>query len=263
MENNMDLTTLLSSLLSDQNIQNVAAKAGVSTEEAASVLATSLPVLLNGANGQASDARTTESFYQAVTDHAHKDPETIDLEEGGKIVGHLLGDDAARAEDAIATRAGMKPNTVALILAAAAPLIMNMLGSSTSSSNSSAGTASLLSALLGGGTNSNASSSLMTSALTSVLSGALGGQSSSNSLLGSVLSGALGGGMGGVPQQPQYSGQNSGSLLGSLFGGMPQQNAAPSTASLLGSLLGASGGQQQSSGLDLGTIGGLLSSLLK
>lgn len=250
----MDLTSLMSTLLSDQNISAVAGKAGVSEEEAASVLATALPIMLNGANGQASDAATTESFYQAVTDHAKKDPKDVDLEEGGKIVGHLLGTDAEKAENAIATRAGMSSANVGLILAAAAPLIMNMLGSSTSSSTSSAGTASLLSALLGGGMNSNSSSSLMTSALTSVLGSALGGNSSSNSLLGSVLNSALGG-----------STTSSTSLLGSLLGGMgstQQASSANSTSSLLGSLLGGSSGQQQS-GLNLGTVGGLLSSLLK
>ena len=258
----MDLTSLMSELLSDQNINNVAAKAGVSTEEAASVLATSLPVLLNGANGQASDAATADSFYHAVNDHAKKDPETITLEEGGKIVGHLLGSDEEKAENAIADRAGMSSANVGLILAAAAPLIMNMLGSSTSSSNSSSGTASLLSALLGGSSNSSASSSLMTSALSSVLGSALGGQSSNNSLLGSVLSSALGGGMGGT--QINSASQNSGSLFGSLLGGgKPQQTSISPAAGLLGSLLGGSSGQQQSSGMNLGTIGGLLSSLLK
>ena len=62
----MDLTSLMSALLSDQNITSVAHKAGVSEEEAASVLATALPVMLNGANGQASDANTTESFFHAL-----------------------------------------------------------------------------------------------------------------------------------------------------------------------------------------------------
>ena len=230
----MDLNTLMSSLLSDANIKAVARKAGVSNEEAASVLATSLPVMLNGANGQASGKQTTESFYHAVKDHAGKDPEKVDLKEGGKIVGHLLGTDEEAAENAIATRAGMKPSTVALILAAAAPMIMNALGSSTSSSNSSANTASLLSALLGGSSNSSASSSLMTAALTGVLGNALGGSSSNNSLLGSLLGGST----------QQQSSSMASSLLGSLLGGGVQQ-------------------QQQQSTLDLGSISGLLSSLLK
>ena len=257
----MELTVLMSTLLSDDNIKAVSKKAGVSEEEAASVLATSLPVMLNGANGQASDASTAESFYEAVSTHAKKNPDAISLEEGGKIVGHLLGSDAEKAENAIATRAGMSSGNVALILAAAAPLIMNLLGSSTSSANSSSGTASLLNALLGGGSNSNASSSLMTSALTSVLGNALGGQSSSNSLLGSMLGSALGVA---PQQQQQHNTSGSGSLLGSLLGGgisQPQQSQ-PSSGSLLGSLLGV-GSNQQSSGLDLGTVGGLLSSLLR
>ncbi len=252
----MDLNTLMSSLLSDANIKTVARKAGVSNEEAASVLATSLPMMLNGANGQASDRQTTESFFQAVKDHAGKDPEKVDLKEGGKIVGHLLGKDEETAEKAIATRAGMKPSTVALILAAAAPMIMNALGGSTSSSNSSASTASLLSSLLGGASNSSASSSLMTSALTGVLGSALGGGSSNNSLLGSLL----GGGM-----QQQQSSSMASSLLGSLLGGgMPQQQSSSMASSLLGSLLG--GGvqqQQQQPSLDLGSLSGLLNTLLK
>ena len=254
----MDLNALMSSLLSDANIESVARKAGVSDEEAASVLATSLPVMLNGANGQASDGHTTESFFQAVRDHAGKDPEKVDLKEGGKIVGHLLGTDEEAAENAIATRAGMKPSTVGLILAAAAPLIMNALGSSTSSSTSSAGTASLLNALLGGASNSNASGSLMTSALAGVLGNALGGGSSSNSLLGNVLTGALGGGL-------QQSPSMASSLLGSLLGGgvQQQQQSSSMASSLLGSLMGGSNVQQQQPSLNLGSISGLLNSLLR
>ena len=254
----MDLTSLMSSLLSDQNIKAVASKAGVSEEEAASVLATALPVMLNGANGQASDAATTESFYKAVTDHAQKDPEKVDLKEGGKIVGHLLGTDEKAAEDAIAKRAGLSSANVGLILAAAAPLIMNMLGNSTSNSHSSSGTASLLNSLLGGGLNSSSSGNLMTSVLTSVLANSLnGGNNSNNSLLGSLLGSALGSGSTGSNFKPSSSASLLGSLLGGM-GGMQQQ----SSSGMLGSLLGGSS-NQQSSGLNIGSIGGLLNSLLK
>ncbi len=253
----MDLTSLMSSLLSDQNITSVAHKAGVSEEEAASVLATALPVMLNGANGQASDAATTESFYKAVTDHAQKDPEKVDLKEGGKIVGHLLGTDEKAAEDAIAKRAGLSSANVGLILAAAAPLIMNMLGNSTSNSHSSSGTASLLNSLLGGGMNSSSSGNLMTSVLTSVLANSLnGGNNSNNSLLGSLLGSALGSGSTGSNFKPS----SSASLLGSLLGGMGGMQQ--SSSGMLGSLLGGSS-NQQSSGLNIGSIGGLLNSLLK
>lgn len=274
----MDLNSLFASLLSDNSITSVAGKADVSAEDAASVLAAALPMMLNGANGQASGAKTSDSFQEAVTAHARRDPSTVDLTEGSKIVGHLLGEDADVAQRAIAKKSGLSSAKVGLILAAAAPLLMNILGSN-SSANSASGTASLLSSLLGGSSNSSASSSMMTSALTGLLGSALGGNaSSSNSILTSVLGSALGGGVkpqaasagllgsllgGGVKPQSSAAG-----LLGSLMGGGAQQPSA-SAANLLGSLLGGAqqpqhhASQQQSSGLDLGSVAGLLNSLLK
>lgn len=272
----MDLNSLFASLLSDNSITSVAGKADVSAEDAAGVLAAALPMMLNGANGQASGAKTSDSFQEAVTAHAKRDPSTVDLTEGSKIVSHLLGEDAEVAQRAIAKKSGLSSAKVGLILAAAAPLLMNMLGSN-SSSNSASGTASLLSSLLGGSSNSSASSSMMTSALTGLLGNALGGNAaSSNSILTSVLGSALGGSakpqaasagllgsLLGGSQKPQSS--SAAGLLGSLMGGSSQQ---PSAASLLGSLMGGAqpqqhASQQQSSGLDLGSVAGLLNSLLK
>lgn len=263
----MDLTSLMSALLSDNSINSVTGKTGAKDSDAAGVLAAALPTLLNGANQQASQPETAESFHEAVLEHAAKDPEKVDLAEGEKIVDHLLGDDADKAEKAIAKKTGLSKAQVALILAAAAPLIMNKLGNHTASNNStsSAATASLLGSLLGGGSNSSASNALMTAALGAVLSGALGGNSKpqqSAGLLGSLLGAS----------QPQVQVQPAsssilGSVLGSALGASQQQQVPVSTgtASLLGSLLGNTQQQpqiiqqakpQQSSGLDL--LGGLM-----
>ena len=252
----MDLTTLMGALLSDNSVNSVAGKTGVSAGDVAGVLAAALPVMLNGANAQAHNADTSESFHEAVTEHAAKDPEAVDLAEGEKIVEHLLGDDEAKAEKAIAKKTGLSKAQVALILAALAPLIMNKLGQQTTASNSTsaANTASLLGALLGGGSNSSASNALMTAALGAVLSNALGGNShASNNVAPSIL----------------------GSVLGSSLGGSQpvQSTASAGTASLLGSLLGATQQpqvqvkpqhkpqqvQEESGSFDL--LGGLLSLL--
>ena len=257
----MDLTTLLSSMLSDDSLTAVAQKAGVSEDAAAGVLASALPSLLNGANGQASGKDTSDSFQEAVLAHAGRNPKDVDLDEGKKIVGHLLGTQNTATQQEIADRSGLNSSQVGLILAAAAPMLMNMLGSN-SSSNTSAGTASLLTSLLGGGSNSASSNSFMSSALSSVLTGAMGGNSGSNNLLGSLLGSALGGQSNNKPQNNM-----AGSIIGSLLGGGQSSNSQNNMAgSILGSLLG--GGQSnnkpqsnnQSSGLNLGSI---LSSLLK
>lgn len=248
----MDLTSLMSALLSDNTVTSVAGKAGASSTDAVSVLAAALPSMLNGANGQASNPATAESFFQAVNDHAGRDSEKVDVDEGAKIVSHLLGDDAEDTERAIAKKTGLSKSQVALILAAAAPMLMKMLGNQTASSNSANSTASMLGSLLGGGMNSSSSNSMMTSALGSVLSSAMGGgsQSSSNSLLGSLLSSAVG-----APAQQQASPV---SMLGSLLGATQQTSQSSAAGNILGSLLG---GGQSSSGL--GSAAGILSSLLK
>ena len=257
----MDLTSLLSSMLSDDSLTAVAQKAGVSEDAAAGVLASALPSLLNGANGQASGKDTADSFQEAVLAHAGRNPMDVDLDEGKKIVGHLLGTQNNTQQE-IAERSGLNSSQVGLILAAAAPLLMNMLGSN-SSSNTSAGTASLLASLLGGSSNSASSNSFMTSALSSVLTGAMGSNSGSNNLLGSLLGSALGGQ---TNHKPQNQNNMAGSIIGSLLGGQtnnkPQNNMA---GSILGSLLGGQTNNKpqsgnQSSGLNLGSI---LSSLLK
>ena len=231
----MDLTSLMGALLSDSSVQSVSNKAGVSGSDAVSVLAAALPALLNGANAQASNADTAESFHAAVTEHAAKDPEKVDVSEGEKIVEHLLGADAEKTEKAIAKKTGLSKAQIALILAAAAPLIMNMLGQHTTASNSSSSssTASILGSLLGGSSNSSSSNSLMTAALGAVLGGALGTASGSSSSSGSsILSSVLSSAMGGSTQQ---SSSAASSLLGSLLGGSTQQSS--SSSDLLGGLL--------------------------
>ena len=264
----MDLTSLMGALLSDNNVQSVSSKTGVSNGNVAGVLATALPMLLNGANNQAQQKETSQSFHEAVLEHSKKDPEKVDLAEGEKIVDHLLGNDADKAEKAIAKQTGLSRAQVALILAAAAPIIMNMLGKQTSAShsNSASATASLLGSLLGGGSNSNASNALMTAALGAVLSNALGGNSqssASSSILGSVLGSALGA----KPQQNHAASNGTAALLGSLLGAT-QQQAKPQqsnvSADLLGSLLGASQQQvkpQQQSNASADLLGGLLNLL--
>lgn len=241
----MDLTTLMAALLSDKSVNSVSKKAGVDSSAVASVMAAALPALLNGANQQASQKETTESFYEAVTEHAAKDPKKVDVAEGEKIVEHLLGEDeTAKTEKAVAKATGLSKGQVALILAAAAPLIMNLLGKQTtaSNSNSAASTASLLGNLLGGGSGSTASNALMTAALASVLSNAMGGGSSkpaaNASILGSVLNSALG-----ANTKPQAAASNdllTGLIGSALTGGavQQQQSASNATGSLLSGLMG-------------------------
>ena len=262
----MDLNALMSSLLSDDSLNEVSKKAGVSTMDAAGVLAAALPSLLNGAAAQAENKETVQSFHEACTNHAGKNPKAVDLDEGQKIVGHLLGSDAEVTERALAKKTGLSTGKIALILAAAAPLLMNGLGQHTTSNHSSSAnsTANLIGSLLGG-SSSGGMNPLVTSALAGVLGSAIGGNSHSNShsnnnLLGSLMSAATGSSNASV----------AGNMLGSLLGG---SQPASGSANLLGSLMGAALGGNTQSGhtvshanqqqQNAAGLGNLLLSLLK
>lgn len=96
----------------------------------------------NGAQSQ--DATT--GFAEALLSHSKADTSNIaaflnkvDLEDGGKIINHLLDADALTA---ISKKAGVSKKDTKNVLSAAAPLLMSLLGqqtvSSASASNASA-----------------------------------------------------------------------------------------------------------------------------
>ena len=139
----MDLNALMGTLLSGDTIANMSQKTGASSQEVQNVLASALPALLNGAQAQANSADTADltSFVQ-----------NIDMDDGAKIVGHLLGNQQTEITQTASQRAGLSSGSTGLILAAAAPLLMSLLGKQTSGNqnNNAMGIGSLLGSMLGG-----------------------------------------------------------------------------------------------------------------
>lgn len=166
----MDISALMTTMLSNDSLQGLSQKTGASTDDIKKVLSSALPDLLNGAKTQAED--TNSGFNDALSSHAKNNTgnlpaffKNVDLSDGAKIVGHLLGsgkNDAAQ----ISRATGVKQDTVSQILSLIAPLLMSLLGQQTASAQSN-NTASLMGSLLGnvnistlaasllGGTNTN------------------------------------------------------------------------------------------------------------
>ena len=95
----MDIQALLGQLLSKESIQGLSQTTGTSKKETKNVLSEALPLLLNGANAQAQDASTAAGFASALSQHAATNTgdlsaffQNVDLADGAKIVGHLLGE---------------------------------------------------------------------------------------------------------------------------------------------------------------------------
>ena len=115
-----------------------------------------LPALLSGAKGQADDKDTAESFANALSDHAKSDTSdlgsflgNIDMEDGGKIIAHLLGSDKQSTIKKIAKEAGVSNKKTTNILSAIGPLLMSLLGQQADEDdNKDSGVEGLIGALL-------------------------------------------------------------------------------------------------------------------
>lgn len=134
----MDFSSIIGTIMSKDSLDGLAQKTGASFGEVKEVLSSALPNLLNGAGKQASDSDTSEGFANALTQHAGNDTSNlasffskVDLSDGAKIVGHLLGKKdndekkASEADNSAQAASGSNSNS---IISAAAPLLMSLLG---------------------------------------------------------------------------------------------------------------------------------------
>ena len=177
----MDQKTLVNTLMGDQALESVSRMSGASTQQVQQVLSAALPSLLQGAQQQVGNS----GFAAALADHAKDDTADlggffshVDMTDGGKIVGHVLGDQAADTAEEAAERAGLSTAQTAKIIALAAPLLMSLLGQQSSQSSSgAAGLTSLLGGLLGGSGSGNSTAG----ALGGVLLNLLGSQTQTTS----------------------------------------------------------------------------------
>lgn len=229
------LSVLLKTLMADGAISALAKKTGIGGAALKKLLPLAIPLLLKAMTNNVSSQSGVQSLLGALTQHTSTKsmPEQIaeaDQEDGSKILGHILGGNAASELNGLAAQTGLSANEVGSALSGIAPALLSGLSAATSSSGA-AGKVDLsdgldlgdVMAMLGGGQSAAPAGGLLGSLLG-------GGQSNASS--GGLLSSLLGGGQ---------SNASSGGLLGSLFGG--SQNSAPAAGGLLGSLL--SGGIQE------------------
>lgn len=131
----MDLKKLTSTLLGADSIKELSSLTGASKTEVGNVLTEALPALLGGAKEQAKSESTALGFAEALAQHAKDDTgnlagflSKVDLGDGAKIIGHLLGSDTDSVTKAVAKKTGVSASKISNILSAIAPLLMSLLG---------------------------------------------------------------------------------------------------------------------------------------
>lgn len=153
----MDLQKLADALLSSDAIEGLSKRTGASGNAVQKVLKQALPSLLNGAKAQADGEDTAPGFAAALADHAKRNTldltgflRNVDLADGAKIIGHLLGNDANSTTKNVAKQAGVSKSKASSILSAAAPLLMSLLGKQADEDEEKeSGVGALLGSLLG------------------------------------------------------------------------------------------------------------------
>ena len=241
----MDLMDMLAnSLMTDSSVEAMCEKTGATKEQAQALVASAIPVFLKSMTENASTQEGARSLRSALDQHTETKSldsqiKNADMEDGDKIVHHILGDNAGKAVSALASQTSLNEEQVTRGLGSMAPALLSVLFAAikmmSANQNSSGLDLSNLLGMFGG--NSNSSSSVLGSLLGGIL-GQGSSQAASPSLGGSLLSGLLGGGsqsqaspVGGLLSGllgggNQSSSQGLGSMLGSLFGSAPQQSNA-------------------------------------
>lgn len=205
---------LLNSDLGKTIISGVAGSTGQDTNKTGSVLTMALPVLMKAMQRNAATPQGAEGLMGALNKH---DGGILDnlgglfgggvdeavTNDGGKILGHILGNKQQGVEQVISQKSGVDAGSVGNILKVAAPILMGVLGKQTRQQNvsSSNGIGDLLGGMLGGNETKNEQSFLEKildadgdgSVIDDVAGMVLGGnKSSGGSMLGNVLGGLFG-----------------------------------------------------------------------
>ena len=252
------LQLLLQTMLSGNSVNSVSQKTGLSSKLVKKLITLAIPVLIKYLTSNVSSQSGALSLLSALTKHNNtrsmsEQIDEVDEEDGGKIIGHILGDDKEKVVKELAAETGIEKKQVDRSLGLIAPALLAVLA------------ATLTSAKKPKPQQQQAAAAPAANAidLTSLLSTFAGSQQQQNNGFGlddvlGLLAGAqpqqtqqqqapslLGTLLGAQPQQQQTQANPMNSLLGTLLGAQPQQQAQQQTPSLLGTLLGSPKPQQQ------------------
>lgn len=199
------LSLLLKSLLTDASVSALAKKTGLNAGSLKKLIPLAVPLLLKFLTSNASSESGALSLLGALSQHTNKKTlsdqiDEADTEDGGKIIGHILGSQSEAVTGQLARQAGMSERDVSSALAGLAPALMSGLSAATNSISSAPKV--------------DLSDGFDLSDLMGLFAGAQQAQQVQAQPSGGLLSGLLGG-----------SGSGLGDLFGSLLGSSAQQSA--------------------------------------
>ena len=134
------LNLLLKSLLTDSSVSALAKKTGLNSGMLKKLIPLAVPLLIKFMTSNASSQAGAQSLLGALTQHTNKRTlaeqiDDADTEDGGKIIGHIFGNQSDAAISSLAQQSGMSNQDVSSALAGLAPALMSGLSAATTSAS--------------------------------------------------------------------------------------------------------------------------------
>ena len=144
----MDMETIMKMMLQTGALEQVSGMLGIDNKSAESAIEVVMPMLLKGMQSQMKSEDTKYGFLQALNDHSKQDTRDLrravkdaDVDDGAKIVRHLLGSQEEEVAAKATRKSGLDTKTILKIMAILAPILMSKMGQTakTETARSSSG----------------------------------------------------------------------------------------------------------------------------
>ena len=131
------LETLLRSMTSSSSLDTMSRRTGGSNDQMAALITAALPILLRAMTQNASTQSGAASLQQALTQHTETGSmaeqfETADIDDGAKILQHILGRNSSSVMNGLSRQSGLSNDQVGSALGALAPVLLSSLSAASS-----------------------------------------------------------------------------------------------------------------------------------
>lgn len=153
----MDILELLSGQLdSEKVLQQLSKTSGADSGQVQKIVQMGLPALLESLGRNSKTEQGASSLAKALDSHKDDNVDNIEdflknvnMEDGSKIISHVLGGNKQKVQRNLAKQTGLEDNQVSNIMNQLAPLLIGTLGKQKASNNvGSAGIESMISGLI-------------------------------------------------------------------------------------------------------------------
>ena len=131
------LETLLKSMTSSSSLDTMSRRTGGSNDQMAALITAALPILLRAMTANASTKSGAASLNEALGQHTETGSvaeqfETADVDDGAKILQHILGGNSSSVMKGLSRQSGLSNDQVGSALSALAPVLLSSLSAASS-----------------------------------------------------------------------------------------------------------------------------------